>query len=156
WFGSGLATTSDRERMLSASRLASAGFAALALFALLRLANGYGNMRLFRDDLSLVQWLHVSKYPPSLTYTTLELGLMARCLALLVRLERVPAAASALAPLRVLGQTALFYYLLHVHFLVVAGWITGEAQQGGLGATYVATIVALVALFPLCVWYRGY
>lgn len=152
-FGSRLAIAPERDTTRS---LVIAGFAALVVFAVVRGANGYGNMQLFREDGSLVQWLHVSKYPPSLTYTALELGLMALALALLVRLERVPAATTALWPLRLLGQTALFYYLLHVHFLTLAGWLTGGTHRYGLAATYVATLVALVALFPLCVWYGAY
>lgn len=152
-FGRRLATAPDRG---VARLLVAAGLGALAVFAVLRGANGYGNMRLLREDGSLVQWLHVSKYPPSLTYTTLELGLMALCLAALFRLERVPTAATALRPLWLLGQTALFYYLLHVHLLTLAAWTFGGAHQAGLGATYVAALGTLAVLFPLCVWYRGY
>ncbi|HZR79853.1 MAG TPA: heparan-alpha-glucosaminide N-acetyltransferase domain-containing protein [Candidatus Binatia bacterium] len=137
-------------------RIVAASFAALVVFAVLRAANGYGNMQLFREGSSLVQWLHVSKYPPSLTYTALELGLMALALAILFRLERVPAAETALRPLRLLGQTALFYYLLHVHFLEVAAWVAGASHRHGLAATYAAALVAVVVLLPLCAWYRGY
>jgi uncharacterized membrane protein len=152
-FGRRLAASSARgvER-----RLVAAGLGALATFAVLRGANGYGNMRLLREDGSLVQWLHVSKYPPSLTFTTLELGLMALGLAALFRLERVPAAATALRPVWLLGQTALFYYLLHVHLLTLAAWTFGGAHQNGLGLTWAAALGTVVALFPLCAWYRGY
>jgi uncharacterized membrane protein len=38
------------------------GLSLLALFAAVRGFNGYGNMLLPREDGSLVQWLHVSKY----------------------------------------------------------------------------------------------
>src|SRR5262249_31634880 len=64
-----------------AASLLGAGLASLAVSALARGFNGYGNRGLGRDDGSLVQWPHVSKSPPSLSYTTLELGLMALCLA---------------------------------------------------------------------------
>ena len=53
----------------------------VAVFAVVRAANGYGNMLLYREDHSFVQWLHVSKYPPSITYTALELGIMALIMA---------------------------------------------------------------------------
>jgi uncharacterized membrane protein len=152
-FGRRLATTPERH---VARLLAGAGVAALVVFVVVRGANGYGNMQLFREDGSLVQWLHVSKYPPSLTYTTLELGLMALCLAAFFRLEHVPVAVTALQPLWLIGQTALFYYLLHFHLLTIASWLFGGAHQGGLGVTYGATLATLTALFPLCVWYRGY
>jgi uncharacterized membrane protein len=137
--------------------LAAAGLAALGVFALVRGLNGYGNMRLPRDDASLVQWLHVSKYPPALAYTTLELGLMALCLAALFRVDRRrPAAAHRLRPLLVLGQTALFFYLLHVHALVLAAWALGATHRGGLLATYTAGAGVVLALYPLCARYRRY
>ena len=53
------------------------GLSALVLFVLIRGLNGYGNMFMSLEGNTLVQWLHVSKYPPSLAYTLLELGLMA-------------------------------------------------------------------------------
>ena len=134
----------------AARLLAAAGLAALAVFAVVRGLNGYGNMRLARDDGSLVQWLHVSKYPPSLSFTALELGLMALCLsALLVR-------AQAVGPLVVLGQTALFYYLLHVHVLLLAARALGLWHAAGLGAAYGAALAVVLALYPPCRWYRGY
>jgi uncharacterized membrane protein len=135
--------------------LAAAGGAALVVFFVVRGINGYGNTGLYRDDASLVQWLHVSKYPPSLAYTSLELGLMAVCLALLLRIEparRVPAR----GPLLVFGQTALFFYLLHVHLLTLAAWMLGAMHREGLAATYLASVAALVVLYPACVWYRAY
>jgi uncharacterized membrane protein len=137
--------------------LAAGGAVALGVFALVRGLNGYGNMRLLRDDASLVQWLHVSKYPPALAYTSLELGLMALCLAWLFRLHRrTPSAARHLRPLLVLGQTALFFYLLHVHVLVLAARMLGAAHHGGLLATYAAGLGVVVLLYPLCHHYRRY
>jgi len=137
--------------------LAAGGAAALVLFALVRGLNGYGNMRLLSEDGSLVQWLHVSKYPPSLAYTALELGLMALCLAALFSLgRRVPAAARWLRPLLVLGQTALFFYLLHVHVLTLAAWALGASHHGGLAVTYAAGAGIVLLLYPLCARYRRY
>ena len=135
--------------------LVRAGLGSLALFAVVRALDGYGNMGLGRDDGSLVQWLHVSKYPPSLSYTTLELGLMALCLGPLlgVARRRQPA---AMRPLLVLGQTALFFYLLHVHVLELVSWALGLSHRAGLAVTYLAAAGTVVALYPLCAWYRGY
>ena len=45
----------------------SCGTVGLLVFAMVRGINGYGNMFLYRADNSWQQWLHVSKYPPSLT-----------------------------------------------------------------------------------------
>ena len=71
--------------------LAMAGILALASFVVLRGIDGYGNFLLHRDNLELVQWLHVSKYPPSITFATLELGIAACLLsALLVITKKRP------------------------------------------------------------------
>jgi len=138
-----------------ARSLLRAGLASLAVFAVVRGLDGYGNMGLGREDGSLVQWLHVSKYPPSLSYTTLELGLMALCLGAFFALQRREQPA-AMRPLLVLGQTALFFYLLHVHVLELASWALGLSHRAGLAATYLAAAATVLALYPLCVWYRGY
>lgn len=135
--------------------LAPVGLGSLAVFALLRDLNGYGNMRLGRDDGSLVQWLHVSKYPPSLSYTTLELGLMALCLGALFGVQRRQQPA-AMRPLLVLGQTALFFYLLHVHALTLGAWALGALHGRGLAETWAASVTVVVLLYPLCVRYRRY
>ena len=144
-------------RVVAEHRLLGAGLAALALFVVVRGLNGYGNMRLLREDGSLVQWLHVSKYPPSLSFTALELGLAAVCLAMFLSIDRrAPAAAHLLRPLAVLGQTALFFYLVHVHVLMLGAHVLGAAHRSGLGATYAASFVAIVLLYPLCARYRDY
>ncbi|HEX2570803.1 MAG TPA: heparan-alpha-glucosaminide N-acetyltransferase domain-containing protein [Polyangia bacterium] len=137
--------------------VAATGAALLGVFALMRGLNQYGNYRLLRDDASLVQWLHVSKYPPSLTFITLELGLSALCLAVLLALGRRGLGESA--PLRVLrtfGQTALFFYLLHIPLLFLPAYALGLQHRYGLGATYLATGLALIVLYPLCRRYRAY
>ena len=153
-FGSYLRTA---PRVAAERRLLAAGLAALALFVVVRGLNGYGNMRLLREDGSLVQWLHVSKYPPSLSFTALELGLAALLLATSFRVARLaPGAARTLTPLAVLGQTALFFYLLHVHVLTLGAHLLGAAHRGGLAATYAASLVVVVLLYPLCAWYRDY
>jgi uncharacterized membrane protein len=129
-----------------------AGFLLLALFVLVRGLNGYGNMLLYRDDLSLVQWLHVSKYPPSLSFALLTLGLMCLALAVFFRVyssERI----SGGAPLLVFGRTPLFFYVLHVHLLGGAAVLLGLWEKGGLLEAFTAAIAVLLALYPLCRWY---
>jgi uncharacterized membrane protein len=151
-----LEARAGRARLPVARLLAGAGVAALGVFVLVRGLNGYGNVLLYREDGSLLQWLHVSKYPPSLSYAALELGLMALLLAGFWRLEEWPGAVRVLEPLRTLGQTALFFYLLHVHLLVGVAVALGVRKQLGLSATYGAAALALAVLYPACAWYRRY
>ncbi|MDE2728311.1 MAG: heparan-alpha-glucosaminide N-acetyltransferase domain-containing protein, partial [Gemmatimonadota bacterium] len=135
--------------------LVIAGLLALGLFVLFRAWNGYGNMLLLREDFSLVQWLYVSKYPPSLTFALLELGLMALILSGFFRYQRnLKNPIRNRNPLLVFGQTAFFFYLIHMHILIFSGLALGMFMQQGLGAAYLAALGVLILLYPVCLWFR--
>jgi uncharacterized membrane protein len=141
-------------RFGSESILWVGGLGALALFVAVRGAAGYGDMFLHRADMSWQQWLHVSKYPPSLTYAALELGLLWVTLAGLMRLEP----AIGVRPngiFLVFGQTSMFFYLVHRLAFEVPATYFGLRGTGDLTTTYVATVILLVAIYPACVWYRN-
>ncbi len=134
-----------------------AGMLALGLFVLFRAWNGYGNMLLLREDFSLVQWLHVNKYPPSLTFALLELGLMALFLWGFFRYQRtMKRPARAWNPLLVFGQTAFFFYLIHMHILIFSALAMGMFMNQGVGAAYLAALAVLVLLYPVCLWFRRF
>jgi uncharacterized membrane protein len=130
-----------------------AGVAALAVFAIVRGAQGYGDMFLPRTDGSWQQWLHVSKYPPSLAYAALELGLMSLILSALARIEPLIGVRNN-GVFLVFGQTAMFYYLVHRLAFEIPATYFGLRGIGGLTTTYVVSAVALVAIYPACLWYR--
>jgi uncharacterized membrane protein len=157
-FGRYLLTLHRASTLWKAERmLGLAGLGGLGLYFIARGLNGYGNMGLFREDGSVVQWLHVSKYPPSVTFSTLELGLMALCLCCFFRLQnQSELLAGRWNPLLVFGQTALFFYLLHAHLLELAAYALGTSHTLGLTATFVASIMVATLLYPACLWYRSY
>lgn len=142
-----------RGSQVAARTLALAGGLALGGFVLVRGLGGYGNMWLQRGDGSLQQWLHVSKYPPSLSYATLELGLMALCLALLLQLAPRVRVTSR-GPFTVFGQTALFFYLMHFGLLGACRHGLG-IEKAGIGLALVMACGALALLYPCCLWYRA-
>jgi len=130
------------------------GVASLALFAVVRGIDRYGNMFLPRADNSWQQWLHVSKYPPALTYYSLELGILFLCLAFLRTIEpRIGVRENG--PFYVFGQTAMFYYLVHRLAFEIPATYFGLRGFDGLTATCGASIVMLVLLYPMCRWYRS-
>jgi uncharacterized membrane protein len=131
-----------------------AGVAALVVFVIVRGAQGYGDMFLRRTDDTWQQWLHVSKYPPSLTYVTLELGLMALVVAALAWIEPIVGVRDN-GVLLVFGQTAMFYYLVHRLAFEIPATYFGLRGIGGLGTTYITAAMMLIALYPICRWYRG-
>lgn len=153
-FGRYLLLRKPSPAQLSRCLLAAGGLFLLG-FALVRGLDGYGNMALHRADGSLVQWLHVSKYPPSLSYVTLELGICFCCLAALFLIsQRFPPKPSN--PLLVLGQTPMFFYLLHFPLLVRGAQLLGVEGKLGLGAAFLGAGCAVLVLYPACRAYRRY
>ncbi|MDT8435782.1 MAG: heparan-alpha-glucosaminide N-acetyltransferase domain-containing protein [Gemmatimonadota bacterium] len=140
----------------SARLLAWTGLGALGVFGVIRGFNTFGNQRLYRLDDSWIQWLHVSKYPPSVAFTALELGLMCLILAGLFLLQRRQGeSVNRDNPVLVFGQTAFFFYVLHIVFFEVTARLLWLHAQAGLAVSTVAMTVGLVVLYPVCRWYRG-
>lgn len=154
-FGTWLSARREANAPAPTRPLLAAGATCLAVFALVRGLNGYGNMFLPRDDGTLAQWLHVSKYPPSAAFAALELGLLFVVLAGLMWIEPKVRVRED-GPILVFGQTALFFYLLHFPLLGAAAMATGRFQAGGLLDVYVAMICALAVLYPACRWFRSF
>jgi uncharacterized membrane protein len=144
-----------KTRLSPVRLLAFAGTVALIVFVVVRAQQGYGDMFLNRADDSWQQWLHVSKYPPSLTYYALELGILALCLALLMKIEPIIGVRPN-GVLLVFGQTAMFFYLVHRLVLEVPATYFGLRGVGDLATTYVVSAIALVLLYPACLWYRAF
>jgi len=146
----------DNARQDTEKLLILSGLSALLFWSYIRSANAYGNMGLLRDDSSVVQWLHMSKYPPALVYSLMELGLMALILVVFMRYERrMQGPPNPRNPLLVFGQTSLFFYM--VHFIVLGASaiiITGGTNLRGLTETYLAAIGTIIVLYPLCIAYR--
>ena len=115
--------------------------------------NVFGNARAPRLDGSVQQWLNVSKNPPSLAFLALELSIVGGFLIFFVRAaER----GLTLKPLRIFGQTALFFYVIHFYVLAITAIATGNMGKHGIpGALLGATLLVLV-MYPLCRWYAGY
>ena len=124
--------------------------------------------------LSVVSYLNVTKYPPSLLFLMMALG---PALLILRRLDRgVP---SWLQPALVFGRVPLFYFVLHlalIHLLAVvvcyaqngsAHWMFESPNLGAYPFTpppgwglslpliYGIWILVVVLLYPVCRWFAG-
>ncbi|MGJ0425423.1 DUF1624 domain-containing protein [Methylocystis sp.] len=149
-----------------------AGGAALALFVVLRFSNLYGDPHPWsvqRDSVfTLLSFLNVTKYPPSLLYLLVTLGGAALTLPALARAgKRIGDA------LTVFGRTPLFFYVLHLYVGAfaalaltlargysledVAAWAKSGGPPpefgAGLAGAYIAWILIVLALYPLCRWF---
>jgi uncharacterized membrane protein len=146
---------SGRAKVSGKAVLWTCGVAGLAVFFAVRYFSGYGNMFLLRTDDSWQRWLQVSKYPPSLSYMALELGLLCLGLALLRTIE-LRTRVRPNGVLLVYGETAMFFYIVHRLVLEVPATYFGLRGAGDLATTYIVAPILLAALYPACLWYRGF
>ncbi len=117
-------------------RLQWAGGGALLGFALLRAANVYGDapwQAMASTGQTLMSAFNVTKYPPSLLFLLLTLGIGL----LLLRLYEQPRIARALAPLASIGAAPMFFYLLHLYVLKLL-YVAAEARWGQTHGAYFA------------------
>jgi uncharacterized membrane protein len=140
----------------AARLLVRAGTVAIGIFLVQRVIDGYGNFWMPRGDDTPLRWLQVSKYPPSLAFYALELGLMALILSVLFRCQQRTLNRNGM--LLVFGQVALFFFLIHIHLMmlvrVLAFGLDGEAPLRVTG-TWIGTAIALAVLYPICRGYRS-
>ena len=113
----------------------------------LRAAGGWGNIRPPRND-GWIEFLNNVKYPPSLVFLCLSIGVDLLLLQLLRHTK-------ANSPLITFGQTPLFFYIAHFYLLAAFG-LTLFKEAGSLEMAYVMWVVVLVLLYPVCRWYQQF
>lgn len=90
------------------------GIVSIVVFFIVRAVNGYGNL-LPRQGMSLVDWLYVSKYPPSQAFLLWTLGGMCLFMAYALKRQDNPGFNKGLTGvLNQFGRTPLFFYLTHL------------------------------------------
>ncbi len=132
------------------------GLGALALFPLLRWHNGYGDAP-WRDQADVahtaMSFFNLTKYPPSLLFLLLTLGVGL----LLLRLYEQPRLAPALAPLAAIGAAPMFFYQLHLYVLkllnlgALAYW--GANHDGLFGVDSVVALWAIAAVLGVALYW---
>jgi uncharacterized membrane protein len=113
-------------------------------FIVIRRAGGFGNFH--APAPGWIGFLNVTKYPPSLAFVLLTLGLNFLLLGLF-GLERGIGATW----LAVFGRTPLFFYILHLYLYGLMGWIvpSGVSQAWML----IFWLAGLAILYPACRFY---
>lgn len=176
FLGFGLARAFMIERAQRQRLFAGAGAVMLLAFLLLRPMNGLGDPDpwVARDETArtVMAFMDVEKYPPSLLYLLATLGV---ALLLTPVLERLPLVGREL--LLTYGRVPLFAYITHIYvvhgMMLLAAWATrgdptlalnflikGFTSTQGLGGwgfglpvTFAAWALSLAILFPLCRWF---
>lgn len=128
------------------------GILFLVGFAIIRVLNGFGNIR----PLPLDSWmglLSVVKYPPSMAFVLLTLGCNLILLWAFSHLRQ--GRLGKMNPLLVFGRTALFSYVSHIVIYIILGRILTPSGTS-LGVMYLLWLVGLGILYPLAYWYSQF
>jgi uncharacterized membrane protein len=152
------------------------GSGAIIVFLLIRLINIYGDPVAWTKQpdffFTVLSFIKVNKYPPSLLYLLMTIGV---ALIFLAFSEKTPGRLGKI--FTIFGRTAMFYYILHIYLIhllaIIATNFCGhkwsdmifdsfsntEKLDGygfSLGIVYLVWIIVIVILYPLCKWYDGY
>jgi uncharacterized membrane protein len=155
--------------------MAQIGLGALVLFGLLRYLNVYGDPAPWSVQktglFTVLSFINVTKYPPSLLYTLVTIGLMLLFLSVVDGKD-----GSIIRVLMIYGKVPMFYYIIHwylVHLSMIGmsllqGYSLADLPSGPLnfgrpeGAgipldlVYVVWLGLVILLYPLCAWYGRY
>ena len=151
------------------ARLLAYGAAATAAFLVLRGIAVYGEPNPWQVQngaiSTLIDFLNVTKYPPSLLFLLMTLGPSAMLCAFADRLPE-----TFTRPLIVFGRAPFAFYVAHLYLIhslavafgVVQGFDAGdfftysfffpEGYGVGLPGTYAAWLLVVAMLYPLCKW----
>ena len=113
-------------------------------FIIVRSIGGFGNFHPL--PAGWIGFLNVTKYPPSLAFVLLTLGVNALLLGLYGRWG-----GKGLAWLAVFGRSPFFFYILHLYLYGLMGWIVPAGVPPV--EMLVFWLAGLVLLYPLCRWY---
>jgi uncharacterized membrane protein len=150
--------------------LLSLGASAVMLFIALRLINTYGDPQPWvaqpTASQTLMAFLNVQKYPPSLMYLLVTLG---PALILLAYLESARGWFAGV--LQTFGRVPLFFYVLHIALAHLAAGLVAmymgygnsvlnnfffnfpETWGVSLPAVYLAWLFVVISLYPACRWF---
>jgi len=159
----------------SRNRLVLLGVSLIALFALLRFSNLYGDphpWQAYADPaLTLLSFLNCHKYPPSLLYLLMTLG---PAMLLLGWFEDWPT--RKFRVLQVFGRTPLFFYLLHLYVIHLLALLVAAIDNGpvsaligggiwvpdlpkdygyGLPTVYAFWLLVVLLMFPCCLGFEA-
>lgn len=158
--------------------LRNMGIGAILLFIILRWTNMYGDAALWSEQknmlFTVLSFINVSKYPPSLLYILMTLG---PALLFLAYAERPLNAVTS--RITIFGRVPMFFYLLHIPLIHGLGvlaawwsghppaamvnlttWVTANPQLQGYGfslpVVYLVWIAVMLMLYPLSLRFSQY
>jgi uncharacterized membrane protein len=165
-------TKTETQRLLWLRNL---GLGLICSFVVIRGINVYGDSQPWSVQSTwgktVLSFINCQKYPPSLLYLLITLGLALLILYVFER-KRFP----ILNPLLTFGRVPLFFYLIHLWLIHFAAVLLALPKYGlkaialpfllsskmpddygyDLHHVYIIWIIMLIILYPLCNWFTNY
>lgn len=138
----------NRDRAYRSALIGGAAF--LLLFGFFRTLGSLGDFH--AQGSSWIDFFNLTKYPPSLEFILLTLGVDLLLLFLLSKVETLLRSWGKFLVL--FGSTALFFYVAHLYLYALIGFAFPNGTSFGL--LYCLWLLGLVLLYPMCLWYRRF
>jgi len=138
WFGSLLNELERKEIDALQVPIAGTGVLCIGIFFVVRYLNSYGNL-VYRWSGNIMDWLFLSKYPPSVAFLLWSLGVMLLIQSLgLIVMKNGYASNRFVSFITVFGKNPLFFYLVHL-------WLYRFRPPGQMPPIYLSLPQTLVA-----------
>jgi uncharacterized membrane protein len=131
---------------------AISGLVLIVGFIVVRSMNSFGTIRPLAKD-TWMEFLSVVKYPPSLAFVFLTMGINLLLLWYISLIK--PGGASRWNPLLVFGRAPLFSYVVHILiYLVLGRWFFSQGTS--LGVMYLVWLGGLIIMYLPARWYGNF
>jgi uncharacterized membrane protein len=118
----------------------------MLIFIVFRFLN-WGDYNHNVDTSSLINFLAIIKYPPSVAFVVITFTILGGLFWLISKFEKI----TILQPLLVFGKVPLFFYFTHYYLYIIISKFTNHAIS--LSAMYVLWVLGLIVLYPVCKYY---
>ena len=125
------------------------GIALLVSFVIIRYADSFGNIRPRAGD-TWIDFLNVVKYPPSMAFTFLTMGINLLVLWGFSKANKLVETASK--PIVAFGREPLFMYVTHLALYMLTGKYFASHGMS-IPAMLPYWLLGLTILYPLALWY---
>lgn len=175
-YGFGKLYKQDYDALKRRKIILTLGFAVTIFFILIRFINQYGDPVHWSTQknglYTFLSFLNVSKYPPSLCYTTMTIGPGLICLSLIEPIQN-----KFTKILSMYGRVPFFYYILHFYLIhticVILFFATGHTSKDivdtntpflfrpqhfgfNLWIVYAIWLFVILVLYKPCKWFDAY
>jgi uncharacterized membrane protein len=128
------------------------GVVLLSAWVIVRLGGGYGNLVPYQGE-GWRDFMLMSKYPPSLAFLLWNLGGMSLALAAHSHFKKHLTGTQFFKMIVLFGQVPLFFYVIHLYIYKWLSYI--PILRGSLTMGYLAWVLGLLAMIPLCYGFRS-